>query len=85
MKKIILDKRTLRVLTPSEEALVAGGDNTDDDDDGDGDSGDIGIGNDDGDVTPPKGTFDSECRCPSDSQCAATQQVADPKCNVKGD
>lgn len=93
MKKIVLNKKTLRVLTPAEEALVSGGTDTtgiDVPDDGDvgggGDDGggDYGGGGNGGSTPPPKGTFDSECRCPSDLPgCKPTQQTDNPKCNPK--
>ena len=88
MKKINLNKRTLRVLTPAEEALVSGGtDSTgledgdigdDGGDGGDGDGGNMGDGGG-GSKPPPKGTFDSECRCTTDN-CPPTQKNGDKNC-----
>lgn len=98
MKKINLNKRTLRVLTPAEEALVAGGtdssgldmdwgggggggDGGDGGGGGGGGGGDFGGGGGGGGGGPkvPKGTFDSECRCPTDV-CPPTQENKNPKC-----
>ncbi|MBV6320620.1 hypothetical protein [Duganella violaceipulchra] len=98
MKKIVLNKKTLRVLTPAEEALISGG--TDSSfgslepgifgGGGGGGGGDFGGGGGvdfgGGGAAVPKGTFDTECRCPSyGTHCAATQRIDDRKCKVQGD
>lgn len=84
--KISLNKRTLRVLTQAEEALVSGGSDSseiDEDDGGDGGNYGSGGGGGDEDVKPPKGTFDSECRCASDKPvCGATKNRQDKGCDA---
>jgi hypothetical protein len=111
MKKIVLNKKTLRVLTPADEAQVGGGlvgDLTDTKmpDTDYGGSGGFGGGfggggfggggfggggggfggGDFGGGRKPKGTYDTECRCPSmHSACPKTQRIDDPKCKVEGD
>jgi hypothetical protein len=108
MKKIVLNKKTLRVLTPADEALVGGGGYLSDEDMpqpgdagsggdyggsfgdfGGGFGGDFGGGFGGGTELAPggtKGTFDTECRCPSmHSGCPRTQRIDDPKCKVQGD